>query len=67
MAVLRPLKLTITNYPEDKTEWMEAENNPEDANAGTRLLPFSRHLYIEQDDFRTEAPNKKYFRLAGAE
>lgn len=64
MAVLRPLKLTITNYPEDKTEWMEAENNPEDANAGTRLLPFSRHLYIEQDDFRTEAPNKKYFRLA---
>ena len=64
MAVLRPLKLTLVNYPEDKTEWMEAENNPEDAGAGTRLLPFSRHLYIEQDDFRTEAPNKKYFRLA---
>jgi glutaminyl-tRNA synthetase len=67
LAVLRPLKIIITNYPEDKVEELEAENNPEDAQAGKRLLPFSRELYIEQDDFR-EDPPPKYFRLApGAE
>ncbi|MBI9101920.1 MAG: glutamine--tRNA ligase/YqeY domain fusion protein [Spirochaetales bacterium] len=64
LGVLRPLKLIIDNYPEDKLEWFDAENNPEDENAGVRKLPFTRELYIEQDDFREEAPNKKYFRLA---
>ena len=63
MAVLHPLKVVIDNYPEDQTEWMEAVNNPEDASAGTRQVPFSRVLYIEQDDFR-EDPPKQYFRLA---
>jgi glutaminyl-tRNA synthetase len=63
MAVLRPLKLVIDNYPENQVEEMEAVNNPEDANAGTRKLPFSRVLYIEQDDFR-EDPPKQYFRLS---
>jgi glutaminyl-tRNA synthetase len=63
MAVLRPLKVIIDNYPEDTVEWFEAENNPEDPDAGTRTLPFSRELYIEQDDFM-EHPPKKYFRLA---
>jgi glutaminyl-tRNA synthetase len=63
MAVLRPLRLVIENYPEGKTEEMEAVNNPEDASAGTRRVPFSRVLYIEQDDFR-EVPPKKYFRLS---
>ena len=62
MAVLKPVKLVITNYPEDKTEWLVAENNPEDENAGTREVPFSRELYIEQDDFKEEA-NRKFFRL----
>ncbi|MCZ7551140.1 MAG: glutamine--tRNA ligase [Anaerolineae bacterium UTCFX2] len=62
MAVLNPLKLTITNYPEGQVEWMEALNNPEDPQAGTRKLPFSRSLYIEQEDFR-EDPPPKYFRL----
>jgi glutaminyl-tRNA synthetase len=62
MAVLKPLKLVIDNYPEDKIEDMEAVNNPEDTAAGTRIVPFSKVLYIEQDDFREEAP-KKYFRL----
>ena len=67
MAVLRPLKLVITNYPADKVEMMEAVNNPEDPSAGTRTVPFTRELWIEQDDFREVAP-KKYFRLApGAE
>jgi glutaminyl-tRNA synthetase len=67
MAVLRPLKLVVENYPEGKVEWMEAVNNPEDPSAGTRKVPFSRELWIEQDDFREVAP-KKYFRLApGAE
>jgi glutaminyl-tRNA synthetase len=67
MAVLRPLKLVITNYPADKVEMMEAVNNPEDPAAGTRKVPFTRELWIEQDDFRDVAP-KKYFRLApGAE
>ncbi len=63
MAVLRPLKLVITNYPEGQTEEMTAVNNPEDESMGTRVLPFSRELYIERDDFR-EDPPKKYFRLA---
>ncbi len=63
MAVLRPLKVVIDNYPENLVEEMEAVNNPEDASAGTRKVPFSRVLYIEQDDFR-ENPPKQYFRLS---
>jgi glutaminyl-tRNA synthetase len=63
MAVLRPLKVVIDNYPENQTEQMDAVNNPEDASAGTRKVPFSRALYIEQDDFREEPP-KGYFRLS---
>ncbi len=63
MAVLRPLKLVIDNYPEGKVEHMEAVNNPEDPNAGTRTVPFSKVLYIEQEDFR-EDPPKGYFRLS---
>ncbi len=63
MAVLRPLKVVIENYPEGKSEELEAINNPEDPSAGTRMLPFSREIYIEQDDFR-EDPPKKFFRLA---
>jgi glutaminyl-tRNA synthetase len=63
MAVLRPLKVIIDNYPEGKNEEVEAENNPEDPAAGRRLVTFSRVLYIEQDDFR-EDPPKKYFRLS---
>lgn len=62
MAVLNPLKLVIDNYPEGQSEEMEAVNNPEDAAAGTRKVPFSKVLYIEQDDFR-ESPPPKYFRL----
>ncbi len=62
MAVLDPLKVVITNYPEGKTEEMEAVNNPEDPAAGTRILPFSKELYIEREDFREDAP-KKFFRL----
>ncbi|HTC46283.1 MAG TPA: glutamine--tRNA ligase/YqeY domain fusion protein [Candidatus Aquilonibacter sp.] len=63
MAVLRPLKVVIDNYPETQVEEMDAVNNPEDANAGTRKVPFSRVLYIEHDDFR-EDPPKGYFRLS---
>ena len=63
MAVLRPLRVVIDNYPEGQVEEMEAVNNPEDAAAGTRKVPFSRVLYIEQDDFR-EDPPKQYFRLS---
>ena len=63
MAVLRPLRLVIENYPEGLTEEMEATNNPEDPEAGTRKVPFSRELWIEQDDFR-ETPPPKYFRLS---
>jgi glutaminyl-tRNA synthetase len=63
MAVLRPLKVVIDNYPEHETEEMEAVNNPEDPSAGTRKVPFSRVLYIEQEDFR-EIPPPKYFRLS---
>jgi glutaminyl-tRNA synthetase len=62
MGVLNPLKLVITNYPEGETEWLEAENSPEDDTAGTRQVPFSREIYIEQEDFK-EAANKKFFRL----
>ena len=62
MAVLNPLKVVITNYPEGQTEELEAINNPEDESAGTRQVPFSRELYIEQDDFM-EDPPKKFFRL----
>lgn len=62
MAVLRPLKVVIDNYPEGKTETIEVEVNPEDPSMGTRTVEFSRELYIEQDDFMEEAP-KKYFRL----
>ena len=63
MAVLRPLRVVIDNYPEDLVEEMDAVNNPEDASMGSRKVPFSRVLYIEQDDFR-EDPPKQYFRLA---
>ena len=63
MAVLRPLKVIIENYPEGQVEELDAVNNPEDPSAGTRKVPFSRELYIEQDDFR-EDPPKKFYRLA---
>jgi glutaminyl-tRNA synthetase len=63
MGVLRPLKVVIDNYPEGEVEEMEAVNNPEDPSAGTRKVPFSRVLYIEQDDFR-EDPPKQYYRLS---
>ncbi|MFA6078405.1 MAG: glutamine--tRNA ligase/YqeY domain fusion protein [Candidatus Omnitrophota bacterium] len=62
MAVLKPIKLIITNYPADKTEELDAVNNPEDPSTGTRKVPFSRELYIERDDFR-EVPPPKFFRL----
>src|SRR3984957_4595978 len=63
MAVLRPLKVLLTNYPEGQTEELEAVNNPEDPAAGTRKVPFSRVVYIERDDFM-ENPPKKFFRLS---
>ena len=63
MAVLRPLRVVIDNYPEAQVDELEAINNPDDPDAGTRKVPFSRVLYIEQDDFR-EDPPKKFFRLA---
>ena len=63
MAVLRPLKVVIDNYPEEQTEELEATNNPENPDMGSRKIPFSRELYIEQEDFM-ENPSKKYFRLA---
>ena len=63
MAVLRPLRVVIDNYPDDLVEEMDAINNPEDESMGTRRVPFSKVLYIEQDDFR-EDPPKQYFRLA---
>ncbi len=62
MAVLQPLRVVITNYPEGQVEELEAVNNPEDPNAGTRKVPFSRVVYVEQEDFR-EDPPKKWFRL----
>jgi len=63
MAVLRPLRVVIENYPEGQTEELDAVNNPEDASAGTRKVPFSKVLYIERDDFRQDPP-KQFFRLA---
>jgi glutaminyl-tRNA synthetase len=63
LGVLRPLRLVIVNYPEDQVEELEAINNPEDSSMGTRMVPFSRVLYIEREDFREDAP-KKWFRLA---
>jgi len=63
MGVLRPLKVVVLNYPENHTEWLPTENNPEDAEAGTRDIPFGRELFIEHDDFMVDPP-KKYFRLA---
>jgi len=67
LAVLRPLKVVIENYPEDRVEDVDAVNNPEDASAGSRRVPFSREIYIERDDFM-EVPAKKFFRLSpGAE
>jgi glutaminyl-tRNA synthetase len=63
MAVLRPLRVVIENYPEDRVEELDAVNNPEDPAAGKRKVPFSRVLFIEEDDFREEPP-PKYFRLA---
>jgi glutaminyl-tRNA synthetase len=62
LVVLRPIKVVLTNYPEGKTEELDAINNPEDPDAGTRKIPFGRELYIERDDFM-EMPPKKYFRL----
>ena len=62
-AVLNPVKLIITNYPEGKVEYLDIENNPEDPAAGTHQIPFTRELYIERDDFM-ENPPKKFFRLA---
>ena len=63
MAVLDPIKLVITNYPEDKEEWLEAENNQEDESAGFRKVPFSKELFIEREDFLEDAP-AKFFRLS---
>ena len=62
MAVLDPIKVVLTNYPTDQTEWMEAVNNPEDPTGGSRQIPFTRELYIERDDFM-ETPPSKFFRL----
>ncbi|CAH0999575.1 Glutamine--tRNA ligase [Neolewinella maritima] len=64
MAVLDPVKLVITNYPDGQTEQLDTENNPEDESRGTRALPFSRELYVERSDFRKEPQNRKYYRLA---
>jgi glutaminyl-tRNA synthetase len=63
MAVLRPLKVVITNYPEGQVEYLEGVNNPQDPAAGTRQIPFTREIYIEREDFE-EDPPKKFFRLA---
>src|SRR5690606_7276851 len=63
MAVLKPLKVIIKNYPDDKIEELEAINNPEDESMGKRLIPFSKEIYIEKDDFQ-ENPHKKFFRLS---
>ncbi len=62
MGIMNPLKVTISNYPENQVEWMDAVNNPEDCAAGSRKIPFSKEIYIERDDFM-EDPPKKYFRL----
>jgi glutaminyl-tRNA synthetase len=63
MAVLDPVKVTLSNFPENQVDWLPMENNPEDVEGGTRLVPFSNQLYIERDDF-SENPPPKYFRLA---
>ena len=63
MAVLDPVKVTLSNFPENQVDWLSMENNPEDPEGGIRLVPFSNHLYIERDDF-SENPPPKYFRLA---
>ena len=63
MAVLNPMKVVLTNYPEGKVEELSAVNNPEDESAGSRMVPFSRELYIDQEDFR-EVPPQKYYRLS---
>jgi len=63
MVVLDPVKVTLSNFPENQVDWLPMENNPEDPEGGTRLVPFSNHLYIERDDF-SENPPPKYFRLA---
>ena len=63
MAVLNPLKVVITNFPKDQTEYLDAKNNPENKEDGTRLVPFSREIYIEKNDFLEDAP-KKFFRLS---
>lgn len=63
MVVLKPLKVILTNYPENQVEWLDTDNNPEDSNAGTRKIPFSREIYIEETDFM-EDPPKKFFRLS---
>jgi len=63
MAVLDPVLLVLDNYPEDSTEWLTAENNPEDSNSGNREVPFSKYLWIERSDFKEEA-NRKFFRLS---
>jgi glutaminyl-tRNA synthetase len=63
MAVLNPLKMIISNYPEGQTEELETQNNPEDESAGTHMIPFSREIYIEQEDFMIDPPGK-FFRLA---
>ncbi len=63
MAVLKPIKVIIDNYPEGQVEWLDAINNPEDADAGTRKIPFSKEIYIERDDFMEEPP-KKFYRLS---
>ncbi len=62
LVVLRPIKVVLTNYPDGKTDELDAINNPEDPNAGTRKIPFGRELYIERDDFM-ETPPPKFFRL----
>ena len=64
MAVLDPVKLVITNYPEGQTEELPTENNPEDPAAGERMLPFGRELWVEREDYKKEPQNRKYFRLA---
>ena len=63
MAVINPVKLVITNYPDDQNEMVEMENNPENPTSGTHTMPFSKEIYIERDDFM-ENPPKKFFRLA---
>lgn len=64
MAVLDPVKLVINNYPEDQTEWLITDNNPEDETAGSRSIPFSRELWVEREDYSKEPQGRKYFRLA---